>query len=103
MNQYTFSSLGFSFETLQLTACSGHELKSEVYADYSDCTSGYGKIGRSVVSDVRSTACGVRHLALPNSVFAPKNDAAVRAPWPAAASEADLAAREEAHANTAHI
>ena len=74
-----------------------------MYADYSDCTCGYGKIGRSVVSDVRSTAGGVRHLALPNSVFAPKDDAAVRAPWPAAASEADLAAREEALANTAHI
>ena len=74
-----------------------------MYADYSDCTCGYGKIGRSVISDVHSTAGGVRHLALPNSVFTPKDDAAVRAPWPAAASEADLAAREEALANTAHI
>ena len=43
---------------LKPTACSEHELKSEAYADYGDCTRGYGK-----VSDVRSAAGGVRHLA----------------------------------------
>jgi len=45
----------------------------------------------------------IRHLALPNSVFTPKDDDAVRASWPAAASEADLAVREAALVNTAHI
>ena len=44
----------------------------------------------------------IKHIALPSSVFTPKDHAAVREPWPTAVSEADLAAREEALANAAN-
>ena len=43
----------------------------------------------------------IRHLALPNSVFTPKDHAATRVSWPLAPSAAELEAREEALVNTA--